>query len=576
MNLKRVLSFKKSFTTINSYQYFMGKYLKKSLYYMSLMVASGLLELAGLLMLIPLLNQSDSNSEKEKLFIVLILFLFLGLSSTFRRLGDFLSAKIKCEIEFEQRSFLLSGILGAPWKSVSRLDQSDLDTTLTSEISQAVNGYVGLVAWIPNLVVTSIMFLSTFTINPALTGFSIVLGFIAFVFSRTEARKQKASQIDLSEEYLRLNREISSLIVNLKFLRSSGYQSNFHSIAIENFRRIAGLIFSSMNSPSKARWITDMSGISLLFFVLTYSVMTSNSITNSLVFIAILFRLTPKLQGLQSGWIMVSQQSIWMKRWSEQIEFFTNSREPSLPRENNVSKISCESNLIEFTDVFVNFSEREKAALSNVSLKIAIGERVALVGKSGSGKSTFIDLLTGVMQPDQGIVKVRGQQLTASNAEDWKRQIAWTPQTPALRTGTIEDNLKWLHEHVSQESMLLGLRVSELTYFVQQLPSGMHQEINPKSELSGGQAQRLALARAVARKPLLLILDEATSSLDEDLELKIIANLSQLDCGLILATHRPNPLTICTRTIEFVEGKIAFDGSTKDYLSRHASQGDAL
>jgi ATP-binding cassette subfamily B protein len=103
---------------------------------------------------------------------------------------------------------------------------------------------------------------------------------------------------------------------------------------------------------------------------------------------------------------------------------------------------------------------------------------------------------------------------------------------------------------------------------VKSLPHGLGSEINPKTELSGGQGQRLALARAVARGSVLLILDETTSSLDENLETQIASNLAKLDCGVIIATHRLGPLQICTRTIEFDDGVITFDGPTNIYLQK--------
>lgn len=523
-------------------------------------------------MLIPLLGQSSADSKFQGIAIVTTLFLFLMLSSSSRRLGERCGANLRCEIEYRQRSYILEKLLRTPWKSISRLDQADLDTALTSEVSQAVNGYVALLSFVPNLVVTIGMFTSTLFLNPLVSGFSVAIGYIAFRISRQEAGKQAVSQRALSEAYVDLNRETSSLITNLKFLRSSGYQEDFFIATKSRFRKIADLIYLSIDAPSRAKWITDISGVFLLFLVLSVSVIQDNSVAKSLVFIAILFRLTPKMQNIQSGWILVSQQSIWMTRWTDRLASFQDYVFFAQQDDDTNARKSESTNIL-ISNVTVSFSNRAEPALKNISISVGIQERVALVGHSGSGKSTLIDLITGVVSPDTGEVRIRGKILFGEALEEWKKEISWTPQIPALRTGTIYQNIAWLGGNVSNEASWLGLEVAELDTFIKSLPDELASDINPKTELSGGQGQRLALARAVAREPVLLILDETTSSLDEKLETQIASNLAKLDCGLIIATHRLGPLQICTRTIEFDEGVIIFDGPTHLYLQKRRTGG---
>lgn len=557
-----------SFRVVRSYLFFSHLYLRKSLVLVFTLLGSGILELAGLFTLMPLIGQTHPKTESVQMMWVGLLGSFLLLSSATRRLGEKLSFNLRCEIELLQRSKLVDDILQTPWKRLSGLDQSDLDTALVSEISQAVNGYISFLGLLPILVIAIIMLLSTLFLNYVLTLFALIIGYISFRHSRHEGSKQKISQAILAGNYVDLNRETSSLITNLKFLRASGYQRDWSNETKGRFGRISLLVAESLNGPSRAKWITEVSGIILLIGIMAFSVIQDHSISKSLVFIAILFRLTPRVQSAQSSWLAVVQQAEWMKRWIIRVNFFQHQKESERKSvtASVTTDLDVQPNSIEFHNVSISFVQRGKPAISNISFRMGMCERVALVGPSGSGKSTVIDVITGVLIPDSGSITIRGENLDYSDIETWQKKIAWTPQVAPLKTGSILQNLKWLNGDSSEAQMNSALKIAELTDFIETLPNGVETELNPKSEMSGGQGQRLALARALVREPSLLILDETTSALDESIESLIIANLDQLECGILISTHRMGPLAICNRVIALEEGRIVFDGTTSEYF----------
>ncbi len=555
--------------TIKPYLYFAKIYTRKSTIFVIVLISSGILELAGLLTLMPLLGQVDFETTSNQYFWVSLLGVFLIAASTTRRLGESLGFKLKCQIELNQRSLLIDKVLQAPWKSISGLDQADLNTALVSEVTQAVTGYIYFLTLFPTLVIVLIMLFSTLLLNFSLFLFALAIGSVAFRLSRYETSKQKIHQIELANSWGEFYQETSSLITNLKFLRASGYQEEWLNKSKQRLERISILSRESLNSPSRAKWITEFGAILLLLSVMAFSVLQEGSISKSLVFIAILFRLTPRFQNAQSTWISVVQLAEWTRRWIKSISYFQfddseiyNNLKTHHSQRINLGSVGS----LELLNVSVHFNERSMPAIENISLKIGLSERVALVGASGSGKSTLIDVITGVLPPDVGTITVRGERLDKLNLESWQREISWTPQVPPLKTGSILQNLQWLAGNSTESQIEFALHIAQLKSFIDSLPEGVSTDLNPKSELSGGQGQRLALARALVRDPSVLILDETTSALDENTENLILSNLSQLKCGLILATHRLGPLEICERVIALENGRIIFDGPTQEYL----------
>src|SRR5437879_2926356 len=200
---------------------------------------------------------------------------------------------------------------------------------------------------------------------------------------------------------------------------------------------------------------------------------------------------------------------------------------------------------LEFTGVQFGY-ERQENALLIPSLRIAAGERIAIVGENGAGKSTLVRLVTRLYDVNSGSIQVGGTDIRNVRLKNLRRYICYLPRDPVLFDGTLASNLRFVRPGASDRELHEAIQMAALVDVVGSLPDGLHQRIGPDGcQLSGGQRQRLAIARALLQKPHILILDEATSCLDPTSEALILRNLwDRLSAStLIVVSHRASTVS---------------------------------
>jgi ATP-binding cassette subfamily B protein len=218
---------------------------------------------------------------------------------------------------------------------------------------------------------------------------------------------------------------------------------------------------------------------------------------------------------------------------------------------------------LRFKEVSFSYPGR-KAALDRVSLEVRKGQMTALVGQSGAGKTTVVDLMLGLYQQSLGQILVDGKHLEEYNLNSYRQRVGYVPQDPQLFNTTVRENLLWSAPEASKQDIWYACRLANAEQFVRELPDKLETVLGDRGvRLSGGQRQRLALARAIIRKPDLLILDEATSSLDTESEKLIQESIDTLsgEMTIVVIAHRLS--TICNADYVYVldKGIIIEEGS---------------
>ena len=232
---------------------------------------------------------------------------------------------------------------------------------------------------------------------------------------------------------------------------------------------------------------------------------------------------------------------------------------------------------IEFREVTFTYDGQNTRALDEVSFTIEPGERVAVLGKNGSGKSTIVRQITGVYQPTEGSVLVDDTDIRQINPSDLRKNIGAVLQDVCLFSGSIKENIALGLDTVTDEDLLVAAKIAGVHEFVGATAGGYDQRITERGEsLSGGQRQSIALARALAAKPSVLLLDEPSSALDSHAEAALIARLDKATAGrtLLIVTHRMSMVKLVDRIIVLDKGRVVIDGARDTVLQAMASARD--
>jgi ATP-binding cassette subfamily C protein LapB len=226
---------------------------------------------------------------------------------------------------------------------------------------------------------------------------------------------------------------------------------------------------------------------------------------------------------------------------------------------------------VTFDSVSYRYAPEAPYVLENVSFSVKAGEKVGIIGPMGSGKTTLLKLLAGLARPSEGVVLLDGYNMAHLDVETVREFMGVVPQSPVLFQGTLEFNLLMGARKVARQTMVQALAISGIETFVSRHPLGLKMPIlEGGKNLSRGQRQAVAIARALVNDPPLLLLDEPTSSMDSTQEHVFIQRMRQGMEGrtMLVVTHRPHILQIVDRILVIDQGRVVADGSKEAVLAK--------
>jgi len=421
-----------------------------------------------------------------------------------------------------------------------------------------------------------VMAVGLFVVDPTIA-LSSFLAFALIGFALYRLMHEKARTLGIQESELTvLSSEKIVEVLNSYREAIVRNRREFYAREIGNMRmQLADTLAEISFLPSVSKYIVETSvviGALLISAIQFYLQDASHAVATLAVFLAAGSRIAPAVLRVQQSSISIRGSLGAATPTLDLIEFLGTETlsEPvndSVTTEHN----GFDAN-VELTDVSFAYPNSHKHAISNVTVRVSAGQSVAIVGGSGAGKTSLVDLLLGVLTPSRGEIKISGQAPLVTISK-WPGAISYVPQDVAISNGTIRDNvaLGFSKEFVDDVLVWDALEIAQLSEHVRELPNGLDTEVGERgTKLSGGQRQRLGIARAMFTRPKMLVLDEATSSLDGQTEFDISAAITNLrgTVTVIMIAHRLSTVRFADQIIYLRDGSILARGTFDEVRNR--------
>jgi len=310
--------------------------------------------------------------------------------------------------------------------------------------------------------------------------------------------------------------------------------------------------------------LTAISVFILIYLALTFADLSLGSLG---VFLFAMFRLGPKASMLNTHLYRLENNLPHLVRTQEFIDELKRNAEPTAGSE----PVPDEVQTVEFDDVRFSYESQDDEALSGVSFEFEEGEFLGFVGQSGAGKSTIVSLLARMYEPDSGEIRANGRPIHKMDIDEWRSRIAVVRQDPFIFNDTLRYNLTIGNRDVSEAELDRVIRIAKVDEFFDDLPKGYETQLGDDGvRLSGGQRQRVALARALLKDADVLVLDEATSDLDSNLEKQVQTSIEDMErnYAIVGIAHRLSTVKNADRIYSVDNGKIVETGQHAELIER--------
>lgn len=558
------------------------------------MVMTSFLESAGYLLLVPMLgisgilavNQGADHgvwilNELQRLpqataiaVILAIYLIIIFLQNLINRMLAIRNTEMQQSFSRQLRYDTYRVLLRTQWTFFLNKRTSDLVNLLTIELARVMGGINLFLNFITSLLFTVIQIGFAFWLSPGMTAIVLCCGGILALLSRGYIRKSKAlgsRTSQLAQSYLA---GITDQLHGIKDIKSNNLERSWlnwlQTLTQGMMNEQLDYVRLKMNSQFLYKFSSAILIACFVFISYHYFYMQGQYVV---VVILLFARLWPRFTGLQSNLEqMAASIPAFHALQKLNSECITWAERGILDVEDKELQPLRLTKGLECRDLYFRYDPNVSTyALQHMSLFIPANRMTAIVGRSGAGKSTFIDVIMGLMSPESGQLLLDDKPITSDNLLAFRRSIGYVAQDPFLYNASIRENLLMIDPQATEEQLWEALTFASSDDFVRKLPHALDTLIGDRGiRLSGGERQRIVLARAIIRRPSILVLDEATSALDTENENRIQEALDRLKgtMTIIVVAHRLSTIRHADQIIVIDDGKLAERGTYTELSSK--------
>lgn len=495
-------------------------------------------------------NKSEFINYGIGLFAVIVAQLVLLLYCN--SIGEY----IRCKISIKMRSKMLDTLFKKEYSNISGFHSGELLNRMFSDVQIVTEGVTSIVPNLVNLITRLICAVAVLiALDKSFTLVFIFSGLMLFFVTRFFRKKMKFLHKDVQEKEGKVRSFLQEAVENVLIVKVFGCEKQMEETNDINqdkhFKAQMKRRTLSICANAGFGFVFHMGYLFAMIWgargiylnIMTYGTLTAilqlvNQIQQPF---ANLSGLLPKIYGVLAS----AERIIDIEK---------------LPDETPAEKTLDYKSFNKITTNNLSFSYGENHVLSNVNIEINKGDFISLTGLSGGGKSTLFLLLLGAYQPREGNLIFKSDKGDFQSGKETRGLFSYVPQGNFLFSGTIEENIRMLNKNASSESVIEAAKTACALDFIEALPDKFNTKIGEKgSGISEGQAQRIAIARAILGNAPIMLLDEATSALDEATEAQLLENIAALkNRTCLIVTHRPAALKICSKHLIINEGKMYY------------------
>ena len=513
------------------------------------------------------------NKEQFLFLLGLLVFLVLIISLIFKAFTTYLQINFTLMLEYSIGKRLVEFYLHQPYSWFLDQHSANLGKTILSEVSQVVAGYINplieLVA--KSLVAIALIFLLIFIDPKLILIASLLLSTIyIFIYKSTHNYLSLIGKNRLKSNQLRFT-YVNEAFGAIKDVKAGGLEKVYTKFFSETAKSYAKAQTNSQIIGQLPRYFLEAIAFGGILILILYLMLRTGSFNESLPIISLYvfagYRLIPALQQIYSSATRLTFVGPSVDKLYQEFKnlkpFHLSQAQKNLPFKKSVM----------LKDVNYNYPKQSRKALKNINITIPAKTTVGIIGPTGSGKTTMIDIILGLLEPQKGTLEIDNQVITNKNLRSWQKSVGYVPQNIYLIDDTIASNIAFGQDQkdINYESLERAAKISNIHEFViNKLPNQYQTKIGERGvKLSGGERQRIGIARALYYNPKLLILDEATSALDNKTEKVVMDAVNKLnkEITIIIIAHRLNTVQNCDIIFNIINGEIVAQGKFNELIT---------